>query len=113
LFINSLVRFDFVEGERQSFTFYISNALSVHRTKLERAEQLYADHRGELLGGPSREELDEMPDWTRHSIRIPRGAKKDIFVSGMGWIQANGTSGAIVDVYAPKGIKVLLRDSLV
>ncbi|WP_201001612.1 ribosome biogenesis GTPase YqeH [Paenibacillus glycanilyticus] len=113
LFINSLVRFDFVEGKRQSFTFYISNALSVHRTKLERAEQLYADHRGELLGGPSREELDDMPAWTRHSIRIPRGAKKDIFVSGMGWIQANGTSGAIVDVYAPKGIKVLLRDSLV
>ncbi|NIK68301.1 ribosome biogenesis GTPase YqeH [Paenibacillus sp. BK033] len=113
LFINSLVRFDFVEGERQSFTFYISNALSVHRTKLERAEQLYVDHRGELLGGPSREELDEMPAWTRHSIRIPRGAKKDIFVSGMGWIQANGTSGAVVDVYAPKGIKVLLRDSLV
>ncbi|MCM3626572.1 ribosome biogenesis GTPase YqeH [Paenibacillus glycanilyticus] len=113
LFIGSLVRFDFVEGERQSFTLYISNALNVHRTKLERADDLYEEHRGELLGAPSREELDEMPAWTRHSIRVPRGAKKDIFLSGLGWIQANGTSGAIVDIYAPKGIKVLLRDSLV
>lgn len=113
LFIGSLVRFDFVEGERQSFTFYISNALNVHRTKLERADDLYKDHRGELLGAPSREELDEMPPWTRHSIRVPRGVKKDIFLSGLGWIQVNGTSGAIVDVYAPKGIKVLLRDSLI
>lgn len=113
LFIGSLVRFDFVEGERQSFTLYISNALNVHRTKLERADDLYKEHRGELLGAPSREELDEMPAWTRHSIRVPRGAKKDVFLSGLGWIQVNGTSGAIVDVYAPKGIKVLLRDSLI
>ncbi|GGG86531.1 ribosome biogenesis GTPase YqeH [Paenibacillus radicis (ex Gao et al. 2016)] len=113
LFISSLVRFDFVEGERQSFTLYISNALNVHRTKLERADELYKEHRGELLGAPSREELDEMPAWTRHSLRIPRGAKKDIFIAGLGWIQANGTTGAIVDLYAPKGIKVLMRDSLI
>ncbi|MFF2482783.1 ribosome biogenesis GTPase YqeH [Paenibacillus sp. NPDC058071] len=113
LFINSLVRFDFVEGERQSFTLYVSNAMNVHRTKLERADKLYEEHRGELLGAPSKEELDEMPPWTRHSLRIPRGVKKDIFISGLGWIQANGTTGAIVDLYAPKGIKVMLRDSLI
>ncbi|MFX3635708.1 MAG: ribosome biogenesis GTPase YqeH [Candidatus Pristimantibacillus sp.] len=113
LFIGSLVRFDFVTGERQSFTLYISNALNVHRTKLERADELYEEHRGELLGGPSREELEEMPAWTRHSLRVPRGANKDVFISGLGWIQVNGTAGAILDVYAPKGIKVILRDSLI
>ncbi|MUT66283.1 ribosome biogenesis GTPase YqeH [Paenibacillus sp. NEAU-GSW1] len=113
LFISSLVRFDFVEGERQSFTLYISNALNVHRTKLERADELYSEHRGELLGAPSRAELDEMPAWTRHSLRVPRGANKDVFISGLGWIQVNGISGAILDLYAPKGIKVLLRDSLI
>lgn len=113
LFIGSLVRFDFVSGERQSFTLYISNALNVHRTKLERADELYEEHRGELLGGPSREELAEMPAWTRHSLRVPRGASKDVFISGLGWIQVNGTAGAILDVYAPKGIKVILRDSLI
>ncbi|WP_341281993.1 ribosome biogenesis GTPase YqeH [Paenibacillus sp. FSL H8-0537] len=113
LFIGSLVRFDFVEGERQSFTLYISNALNVHRTKMERADALYEDHQGELLGGPSREELAEMPAWTRHSLRVPRGARKDVFISGLGWIQVNGDAGALLDLYAPKGIKVLLRDSLI
>lgn len=113
LFIGSLARFDFVEGERQSFTFYVSNALNLHRTKLERAEELYAEHRGGLLGGPSVEQLEEMPAWTRHSLRVKRGERKDVFISGVGWIQVNSDSGALLDVYAPKGIKVLLRNSII
>ncbi|QAY68300.1 ribosome biogenesis GTPase YqeH [Paenibacillus protaetiae] len=113
LFIGSLARFDFVEGERQSFTFYVSNALNLHRTKLERAEVLYAEHRGGLLGGPSVEQLAEMPDWTRHSLRVRRGEQKDVFISGLGWIQVNSTAGALLDVYAPKGVKVLLRNSII
>ncbi|RIX59426.1 ribosome biogenesis GTPase YqeH [Paenibacillus nanensis] len=113
LFIGSLVRFDFVEGERQSFTLYISNALNVHRTKLERADELYDNHKGELLGAPTLEELASIPEWTRHSLRVKQGEKQDIFISGLGWIQANGMRGALLDVYAPKGVKVLLRDSMI
>ncbi|MFC4776742.1 ribosome biogenesis GTPase YqeH [Paenibacillus sp. GCM10023252] len=113
LFFGSLVRFDFVQGERQSFTLYLSNALNVHRTKLERADELYEDHRGELLGIPTREELEEIPAWTRHSIRVPRGSKSDVFISGLGWIQVNSTTGALVDVHAPKGVKVLLREAMI
>lgn len=113
IFMGSLARFDFVEGDRQSFTFYISNAMNLHRTKLERAEQLYEEHQGELLGGPSREEMSELPSWTRHSLRVKRGAYNDIYISGLGWIQVNSDSGALLEIYAPKGIKVLLRDSMI
>lgn len=113
LFIGSLVRFDFVAGERQSFTLYISNALNVHRTKLERAEELYESHKGELLGSPTLEELTTIPEWTRHSLRVRVGEKQDIFIAGLGWIQANGLRGAMVDVYAPKGVKVMLRESMI
>ncbi|GGG11117.1 ribosome biogenesis GTPase YqeH [Paenibacillus abyssi] len=113
LFFGSLARFDFVEGERQSFTIYLTDGLKVHRTKLERADELYAEHRGELLAPPSKAELDEMPAWTRHSLRVPRGSSNDVFISGLGWIQVNGTSGALIDIYVAKGVKVLLRDSLI
>lgn len=113
LFIGSLVRFDFVEGDRQSFTFYLSNALNIHRTKLERADELYADHRGQLLGGPTLEELETIPAWTRHSLRVKRGENKDVFISGLGWIQINGSGGALLEIYAPKGVKVMLRDSMI
>ncbi len=113
LFLGSIARFDFVEGERQSFTLYLSNALNVHRTKLEKAAELYEEHRGGLLGAPTQEELQEVPEWTRHSFRVVPGVKQDLFVSGLGWIQVNGKHGAVLDLYAPKGIKVMLRDSLI
>lgn len=112
LFFGALVRFDFVEGERQSFTAYLSSGLPVHRTKLERADELYADHRGVMLSPPSLEDLDSLPPWTRHRLRIPPNTQQDVFISGIGWIQTNGKSGATVDVHAPRGIKVILRESI-
>lgn len=113
LFFGALARFDFVEGERQSFTAYVSSGIPVHRTKLERADELYAEHKGGMLSPPSREELNVLPAWTRHRLRIPKERQQDIFVSGLGWIKANGTSGALVDLFAPKGIGVHLRASMI
>ncbi|WP_276356328.1 ribosome biogenesis GTPase YqeH [Cohnella caldifontis] len=113
LFFGALARFDFVEGERQSFTAYVSSGIPVHRTKLERADELYAEHKGEMLAPPNREDLETLPAWTRHRLRVPKEERLDVFVSGLGWIKANGTSGALVDLFAPRGVKVMLRESLI
>ena len=113
LFFGGLARFDFVEGDHQSFTAYVSQGLPIHRTKLEKADELYEAHKGEMLAPPSREGLESVPPWTRHTLRIQPNSDADVFVSGLGWIRANGKSGALVDVYAPKGVKVLLRDAIV
>ncbi|OXM17430.1 ribosome biogenesis GTPase YqeH [Paenibacillus herberti] len=113
LFFGSLVRFDYTHGANLSFTLYTANAMKVHRTKLERADELYAQHKGVMLAPPSLEELQGIPAWTRHSLRIPRGSESDIFISGLGWIRVNGTNGAQVEVYAPKGVKVLVREALI
>ncbi|MCE5167721.1 ribosome biogenesis GTPase YqeH [Paenibacillus profundus] len=112
LFFGAFARFDFVEGERQSFTCYVSNGLPIHRTKLERADELYRDHRGDMLAPPTRERVDELPAWTKHQFRIARGSETDVFISGLGWVTCNGTTGALVEVHAPKGVKVLTRHSL-
>jgi len=113
LFIGSLARFDFVEGERQSFTLYISPGMPIHRTKLERADELYAEHKGELLAPPNKEQLEEIPEWTRHRLTVRRGTEVDVFISGLGWIHVNSQFGALLDIHAPKGIRVLLRDALI
>ncbi|KAF4325904.1 hypothetical protein G195_000483 [Phytophthora kernoviae 00238/432] len=113
LFFGGMARFDFVEGDRQSFTCFISTALDIHRTKLERADDLYRDHLGELLSPPTREDAADMPEWTRHEFRIKRGSQSDVFISGLGWIKVNGENGALVAVHAPKGIRVLIRPSLI
>ncbi|PZE22761.1 ribosome biogenesis GTPase YqeH [Paenibacillus xerothermodurans] len=113
VFFGSLVRFDFVQGERQSFTFYVSNAITAHRTKLERADELYEEHKGELLSPPSREDLELLPKWTKHPMRIPKGKQYDVSISGLGWVKVNSVAGADLMIHAPKGVKIAVRESLI
>ncbi|HZG57150.1 ribosome biogenesis GTPase YqeH [Paenibacillus sp.] len=113
LFFGALARFDFVEGAHQSFTCYVSPALTIHRTKLAKADALYAEHAGELLQPPAKEDLSALPPLTRHRFRVKPGTDVDLYIAGLGWIRANGTSGATVDVHAPKGVKVIMRDALI
>jgi ribosome biogenesis GTPase YqeH len=113
LFFGALARFDFVKGAHQSFACFISNSLSIHRTKLERADSLYNEHKGVMLKPPGAGQLKELPAWTKHSLHIPRGGGKDVVISGLGWIKVNSDHGAEIMVHAPKGIKVLVRDSII
>ncbi|TYA12872.1 ribosome biogenesis GTPase YqeH [Paenibacillus faecis] len=113
LFFGGFGRFDFIQGERQSFTCFASGRVPLHRTKLERADDLFRDHAGELLSPPNRENLEKLPEWTRHEFRIPKGSRSDLFISGLGWMKVNNDVGAVVAVHVPKGIKVLVRPSLI
>lgn len=113
LFFGGLARFDFIEGQHQSFTAHLSAGVPVHRTKLERADSLYNDHRGRMLAPPSEDQLDQIPPWTRHRFRLPAGEPQDIVISGLGWLKANGRTGALIDVHAPSGVKVLLREAMI
>ncbi|WP_322904860.1 ribosome biogenesis GTPase YqeH [Paenibacillus campi] len=113
LFFGAMARFDFIEGERQSFTFYMNNRLHIHRTKLDRADELFQQHGGEMLAPPTKQHLAELPAWTRHELRIPKGKSLDVFISGLGWIKVNSDQGALVAVHLPKGVKVMLRPSLI
>ena len=113
LFFGAMARFDFIKGEHQSFTCYTSNAIQIHRTKLERADDLYEGHKGEMLAPPAKADLDELPKLVKHPIHIPKGKRMDVLISGLGWIKVNSEAGAELAVHAPKGIKVIARESLI
>lgn len=113
IFFGGFGRFDFIQGDRQSFTCFVSGRIPLHRTKLEKADELFANHAGELLNPPSKENLAKLPEWTRHEFKIPRGSKTDLFISGLGWIKINNDQGAVVAVHVPKGIKVMVRPSII
>ncbi|GAE27093.1 GTP-binding protein YqeH [Halalkalibacter wakoensis JCM 9140] len=111
LFFGGLGRFDFVRGERTSFTCYFSNELNIHRTKREKADDLYKNHLGELLTPPGAEDKDSLPPLEKHTFRI-KDKKVDIVFSGLGWVTVNGTN-IEVEGYAPKGVQVMIRESLI
>lgn len=111
LYIGGLARFDFIAGERSSFTIHVSNHLPIHRTKLANADALYKEHLGGLLSPPSGESLEKLPPLVRHEFSIKKG-KMDLVISGLGWITIQHP-GVVVAVHAPRGVDVVVRPSLI
>ncbi|MFZ0444741.1 MAG: ribosome biogenesis GTPase YqeH [Bacillus sp. (in: firmicutes)] len=111
LFFGGLARFDYIKGGRRSFSCYFSNEINIHRTKLEKADELYQNHVGEMLTPPRKDELETFPKLVRQTFTI-KEEKTDIVFSGLGWITIN-EPGAVVAVYVPKGVNCLIRKSLI
>ncbi|HZW67663.1 MAG TPA: ribosome biogenesis GTPase YqeH [Pseudogracilibacillus sp.] len=109
LFLGGLARLDFVKGNRQSFVCYLANELPIHRTKLEKADDLYEKQVGKLLTPPDEESLAQLPPLVKRSFRISE-PNTDIVFSGLGWITILD-GDVTVDVHYPKGITVSLRKS--
>ncbi|MDQ0416206.1 ribosome biogenesis GTPase YqeH [Croceifilum oryzae] len=110
LFFGGLVRFDFLEGEKQSFVTYLSNRLYIHRTKLEKADEIQTKHRGSILTPP--EDPAQLPKWRKHRIQLNGKEKQDIVIAGLGWI-ACGQDRAVIDVWAPEGVQVGIRPAII
>lgn len=109
LFLGGLARFDFIEGERSSFTVYASNDLLIHRTKLENADQFYEKHVGNLLQPPRANEVEEFPKLARFEFSIKE--KTDVVFAGLGWITV--TKPCRIAGYAPVGVDVVIRKALI
>ncbi len=111
LYFGGLARFDFVSGVRQSFVCYLSNELNIHRTKLENADELYKNQKGDVLQPPSGKNAEEFPPLVPHEFTIKEG-KTDIVFSGLGWVTINEPNTKVV-AHVPKGVGVIIRRSLI
>ncbi len=109
LFFGGLARMDYIEGKRQPFVCSVANSLYIHRTKLEKAEEIWVKHRGGLLIPP--EEPDSLPPLRRHSFHLNGTQKQDLVISGLGWI-ATGKARGQVDLWVPEGVRVEIRPSI-
>ncbi len=110
LFIGGLTRMDFISGDRTSFVSHFANQLHIHRTKLEKADNLWQTQAGNVLN-PIVTEDGQPKDMQRHEFMI-KDEKTDLVVSGLGWLTLQG-SGQKVAIHAPKGVKVSIRPSII
>ncbi|MFA9558814.1 ribosome biogenesis GTPase YqeH [Evansella sp. AB-rgal1] len=110
LFFGGMARVDFVQGDSQSFVCYFSNELTIHRTKIEKADDLFANHQGELLSPPMNKNVEHFPDLVMQEWKLKK-EKQDIVISGLGWVTIHG-EGATIRTYAPKGVHVSVRSSI-
>lgn len=111
IFLAGVGRVDLVTSyeAKTAMTFYVSNDLYLHRTKTDKADELYANHVGELLSPPNKENTEELPELVEQTLMIDAG--HDISISGLGWFTVNAKSE--VKVWLPKGITLSKRTSII
>lgn len=110
LFFGGLGRLDIIKGDKQSIVCYFSNQLPIHRTKMEKADELYENHQGELLSPPTKDSLEFLPKMTSNTFKLSEG-KTDVVFPGLGWVSVSG-EGITVRAHSPKGVAVSVRKSL-
>lgn len=111
LFFGGLARLDFIKGARNSFVCYLANDLRIHRTKLEKADDLYHRQKGDYLSPPDASYAGEFPPLVSQEFSLKTG-KTDIVFSGLGWVTVTKPE-AVVRAHVPKGVHVYLRKALI
>lgn len=110
VFISGLARFDFVDGDKTNFTFYFSNDLLVHRTKLENADNLFNRQIGELLNPPKKEEY-EMLKYYSETLNFDGLKRYDLVLSGLGFITI--VSKCKIKITTIEGVLIYTREALI
>ena len=90
IIIEDLIRVDYVEGDKNSFTVFVSNDLKVKR----------------VLNSTNNEELKEL-NKTTYNIKYD----EDLVVSGLGFIKI--VNKGVIDVYLNKDVNAFTRKSLI
>ncbi len=109
LLLGGLARFDFIYGDKTSFTTFVSRDIQIHRTKTEKAEELMNTRVGDILTPPLPKSTSTLAPLVRHEFTIDE-PKTDVVISGLGWITVHQQNVRIA-LYAPKGVDVLVRPS--
>lgn len=109
VFMGGICRFDFIKGARSGFTFYMSNNVELHRTKLDRAEQVFNTLVSQAKIKPISPSINSMTKLVKHDFVLPND-KVDIAILGLGWINVKG-SGQQISVWAPEGVTILIREA--
>lgn len=107
LFFGGLARMDYVSKNPTSFVCFMPKTIKVHRTKLEKADDLYNRH---LTLTPEIKSVVTMDQMSKYQF-ASENKKCDIVISGLGWVRINEFTK--VTIHAPKGVGVFIREALI
>jgi ribosome biogenesis GTPase YqeH len=107
LFFGGLARLDFIKGEPSSFICYVSQRINIHRTKLEQADELWNNHKGELLSPPGTEEVFDL---FATSVHVPSG-KYDLVLPGLGFVTVTGPCS--IKIHTHPNVTPYVREALI
>lgn len=89
LIINDIFRLDYIEGGKNSFTFFVSNELDIVKKDFNKC--------------------DTLKNLSKRTIDV--GIHQDLVINGLGFIKI--VEKALIDVYLENNVEVFTRDSLI
>lgn len=92
-------------GNKTAFTFYVSNDLYLHRTKIEKAATLMQDERQTVLS-PT---ISKSTQWVKRPITL--NGKQDLAIHGIGWLTTNQPVELLL--HLPVGVGYTVRSQLI
>ncbi|CAN9514567.1 unnamed protein product [Ophioblennius macclurei] len=119
LFVGALFRIDFLQGNASCwFSVVTSSRIPVHVTSLEKADEVYEKHAGNMLlgvplGGPDR--MKEFPALVAQEFRLEGRdyleAIADVTLSSAGWVAVTAVEGdqLLLKVHSPAAVDSQLR----
>ncbi|MEQ6029841.1 ribosome biogenesis GTPase YqeH [Staphylococcus saccharolyticus] len=109
LFFGGLARIDYITGGKRPLVCFFSNDINIHRSKTEKANELWKSQLGSLLFPPKKIENFSLNNIK--AVRLETGrSKRDVMISGLGFITIDARAKVIVRI--PKNVDVILRDSI-
>lgn len=108
IYFGGLARLDYLKGNKTSITCYFNKNIKIHRTKLEKADEIYDRH---LTLTPIIDNISKVQNFRTYQFTLP-DYKVDIVISGLGFITMKENK-AVIEIKAPEGIGVFIRDALI
>lgn len=106
--LGGLVRLDLIGSHQVSCVAYFSERLPLHRSKQEKANQLWSEHLGGLLSPSIDENYTDMNVFELHHIK----EKTDVVIHGLGWFCISGEVDTL-RVYVSKNGNVTFRKAMI
>ena len=112
VWIGAVVRIDMISGDFKYLTFFGSHMCTMHKTKKEKAEEVFEKQAGQLLQPTYVNE----PEWECYRIDLncksKEKATKDFVIHGLGWVSVTGFGLCSFEVRLAKGVGFNVRDPL-
>jgi ribosome biogenesis GTPase A len=112
IWLGALARIDFLNGEDKYLSFFLSHHVTIHRTPLLNAENIFNKHAGTLLRPCLTKNLDELK-LVKHVFNLKCDVFSllnfDIVISGLGWFSISGKGLVSLEVHLPEGVDIHIR----
>lgn len=103
--IAGLVKIDILGVKKANMVVYVSNQLTIHRSKYDANDTLWKKHKGTTFKPTinTSEKITEYPKFKD---------KKDIVIAGLGWINVNGDYEKII-ITTPHNVYLSVRKAMI